>query len=68
METSMMPQQNYQARWEITNMTQSTKAQIRKRIEALKQDPWSFDVEDQIVTLKQQLTPEMGMPHYERIS
>lgn len=48
-------------------MAQSTKAQIRKRIETLKQEPWSFDVDDQIVTLKQQLIPEMGMPHHERL-
>ena len=46
---------------------QDTKAQIKDRIRALQAEPWTFEIDDQIVTLKQQLTPEMGIPHYERI-
>lgn len=48
-------------------MTQDTKQEIRNRIKVLQLEPWSFDVEDQIATLQQQLNLEMSVPLYMRI-
>ena len=40
---------------------------IRRRIEDLKQSPWSFEIEDELYHLRNALSSEMGIPSYLRI-